>query len=154
MNKPKIEEILNIDPKHLNAYSTGLLQGKAYNRLHTQLTRTLSPYDLSIPEWKLLGQLYENDKINLSELADLLSYDPPMVTKLAKLLEKKGHITRTADNKDERVKTIAITASGKKLIVTIEPVAKKAIGLMLTGVTQKELLTYIKVLGMIVNNTQ
>lgn len=152
--KPKIEEILNIDPMHLNAYSTGLLQGKAYNRLHSQLTRTLVPFDLSIPEWKLLGQLYENDKIKLSALADLLSYDPPMVTKLAKLLEKKGYVTRTSDNKDERVKTITITPSGKKLIIKIEPVAKKAIGVMFVGISRKELLTYIKVLGTIVNNTQ
>lgn len=152
-NKP-IEKTLNINPAQLNAYSTGLLQGKAYSRLHVALTQVLTPYSVSIPEWKLLGQLHENGKIRLAELAELLSYDPPMVTKLAKLLEKKGFLQRLQDPNDERAKIVSITKNGSDLVKDIEPVAKKRLAQILNGVTREELLIYLKVLTVIVNNTQ
>lgn len=153
MNK-SIEETLRINPTQLKAYSSGLLQGKAYSRLHTHLTRTLIPYHVSIPEWKLLGQLYEHGKVKLNELAELLSYDPPMVTKLAKMLEKKELVKREQDPTDERAKIITITSQGSKCIETIEPEVKKTMAQILYGVSPNELQTYIKVLITIVNNTQ
>ncbi len=154
MKNIPIEKKLNIDPANLNAYSTGLLQGKAYNRLHVNLTQMLAPFDISIPEWKLLGQLHEHGKIRLAELAEYLSYDPPMVTKLAKLLEKKKLLQRLQDPHDERAKIVSITKNGNDLVKQIEPVAKKVLALILKGVTHDELISYIKVLTVIVNNTQ
>lgn len=154
MNKKPIEKTLRINPQRLNAYSTGLLQGKAYSRLHTSLTQILTPFNISIPEWKLLGQLHEHGRIRLAELAELLSYDPPMVTKLAKMLEKKELLRRLQDPLDERAKIVSITKAGNDLVKKIEPLAKKVMGIALNGVTREELLTYIKVLTVIVNNTQ
>ena len=154
MKTEPIEKILNINPQQLHAYSSGLLQGTAYQRLYDALNRALMPFAVSIPEWKLLGQLHEHGKVKLSELADLLSYDPPMITKLAKLLEKKGLVERTHDIIDERAKVISITANGNKLIEGVEPEVKKAMAMLLKGITPEELRIYIKVLIAIVNNTQ
>lgn len=153
MNKLPNDKKSNIAAQQLNAYSTGLLQGKAYSRLHTSLTRTLHPFRISIPEWKLLGQLYEHGEMKLSDLAVYLSYDPPMVTKLVKLLERKRLVKRTQNKNDERVKYITITQDGNKLINTLEPAVKKTMNEILNGVSREELLTYIKVLTIIVNNT-
>lgn len=154
MTKQPIEELLNINPNQLNGYSTGLLQGKAYSRLHTHLTRALFPFNVSIPEWKLLGQLHEHGKVKLSILAELLSYDPPMVTKLVKQLEKKGLLKREQDTIDERAKIITITSDGRKLINAAEPEVKKVMHVLLQGTSREELITYLKVLTTIVNNTQ
>lgn len=153
MKKESVEKILNINPVQLYAYSSGLLQGKAYSRLHNNLTRTLIPFNVSVPEWKLLGQLHEHGNIKLNELSDLLSYDPPMVTKLAKMLEKKELVIREADKKDERAKIIKITNKGNNLIMQAESEVKKTLANILRGVTREELATYIKVLIIIVNNT-
>lgn len=139
--------------KTVNAYSTGLLQGIAYNRLNKKLTVALLPFNISIPEWKLLGQLYDHNNLRLSALADYLSYDPPMITKIAKQLEKRELITRQQDNNDERAKIITITDKGRALIEELEPVVKTAIRELLVGVTQEELAIYIKVLSVIVENT-
>ncbi len=149
-----IEKKLHIDLQQLNAYSSGLLQGKAYSRMHTHLTRTLLKFDVSVPEWKLLGQLYEHGKVKLNELAELLSYDPPMVTKLAKRLEKKELVKRAQDPNDERAKIITITSGGSKLIEQIEPEVKKIMAQILKGISREELSIYIKVLIAIINNTQ
>lgn len=153
MNKKPILELLNIDLIQLKAYSTGLLQGKAYNSLQTILSRALGSYNVSIPEWKLLGQLHEHGKMRLTVLAEYLSYDPPMVTKLAKNLEKKGLIERSADSTDERAKVISITSEGVKIVKRIEPEVKKLMAKLLKGITPDELRAYIKVLSLIVNNS-
>ena len=149
----KIDKISTIS-ESLTAYGSGLLQGTAYSRLHAHLTRTLVQFDLSIPEWKLLGQLYDHRKVKLSELAELLSYDPPMVTKLAKQLEKKGLVKRYHDEYDGRSKIITNTLKGEKLIEKIEPYVKKTMASILKGVSTKDLHTYIKVLTIIVDNTK
>lgn len=137
----------------LNAYSTGLLQGTAYSRLHAHLTKALFPFGVSIPEWKLLGQVYENHEVNLSALAQLLDYDPPMVTKLVKQLERKKLLKRELHKHDERIKVITITLLGTKLIREAEPTVKQTMNKILEGITREELLTYIKVLSHIVKNT-
>ncbi len=154
MNAETIEKKLHIDLAQLNAYSSGLLQGKAYSRLHTRLTRSLLPFNISIPEWKLLGQLYEHGNVKLNELAELLSYDPPMVTKLAKMLDKKALVKRQQDPKDERAKIITITKEGSSVIEQSELVVKKTMAQILQGISREELTTYMKVLITIVNNTQ
>lgn len=141
-------------PEPIQTYTTGLLQGIAYSRLHTRLTRALLPFGVSIPEWKLLGQVHENNEVKLSELAGMLSYDPPMVTKLVKQLEKKKMVKRRQDKRDERAKIISNTTLGNTVLLEAEPEVKKAMHLILQGITKDELLIYVKVLTAIVKNTE
>jgi DNA-binding MarR family transcriptional regulator len=138
----------------LNAHGLGLLQGTAYSRLHENLTQVLNPFGISIPEWKLLGQLYDNGNMRLSSLSDLLSYDPPMVTKLTKSLRKKKLITREYDREDERVKIVVITPEAVKILRKIDPIVKIRMRDILKGVSREELNVYIKVLNVIVANTR
>ena len=137
----------------IQAYSTGLLQGIAYSRLHARLNVALLPFRISIPEWKLLGQVHENGSVKLSDLAELLSYDPPMVTKLVKQLEKKGLTKREPDKRDERAKIIKNTKRGTSLLLEAEPEVKKAMNEILKGISREELSIYLKVLTTIVTNT-
>lgn len=139
--------------EQLHAYTTGLLQGTAYSKLQAKLNLALLPFSVSIPEWKLLGQVHEQGSVKLSELAGLLSYDPPMVTKLVKQLEKKGLVKREADIRDERAKIITNTSKGDALVVQAEPAVKQAMNSLLQGITKDELLVYLKVLSTIVKNS-
>jgi DNA-binding MarR family transcriptional regulator len=154
MSEESIISKLNIDPSNLRAYSTGLLQGTAYNNLHAYLSQTLLSFELSVPQWKFLGQLHEHGPMRLAELADYLSYDPPQVTKIAKALEKKKYVKRAPDRNDERAKSISITPSGSSLVESVEPEVKKALAYILKGITPDELRIYIKVLALIVDNTR
>lgn len=135
------------------AYAVGLLQGRAYARMTSTLSTFLSQYGLSIPEWKLLGQAYEHGDVQLSNLAELLDYDPPMVTKLVKNLEKKKLLTRQPAKHDERAKIIIISTSGKTLIQKIDPQIKLLMRGLLNGVTPEQLKSYIAVLQAIVANS-
>ena len=136
-----------------NVYKMKLLQGVAYSRLHTYLAETLLPFRLSIPEWKLIGQLHEYGNMKLSDLTDRLSYAQPLVTRLSKQMEEKGFVERLSDPHDERAKVIKITPSGNKLIKTVEAKVIQAMGDVLNGISQADLKTYIQVLSVIVKNT-
>jgi DNA-binding MarR family transcriptional regulator len=152
MNQEPIQSALKIDPAHLNAYSAGLLQGKAYRTLNYHLSRSLDGYGLAIPEWKLLALLTERGSLKLAQLAELLSVEPPLVTKLIDMLEKKKLVTRLNDKNDRRAKLIQSTSRGKEIIPKIEVEVKDKMRQLLVGVSREELLSYIKVLQVIVDN--
>ena len=135
------------------AHVVGLLQGKAYSRLHTHLSRTLVRYNLSIPEWKLLGQVGDHKGIKLSNLAEILGYDPPLVTKLVKQLEKKGWVHRAASETDERAKIITVTIKGSSILEKTEPDVRLLLRGILSGISVEELQIYKKVLQAIIKNT-
>jgi DNA-binding MarR family transcriptional regulator len=152
MKKIAIEKQLNINPAKLNAYSTGLLQGKAYRALNNSLTKVLLVHDISIPEWKLVGQLVDHGEMKLAQLADRLDVEAPLITALIDKLEKKELVKRTNHPQDKRSKIIMVTPKGKKTIIEIEPYVKQTMARMLKGIHRSELFSYIHVLQTIVNN--
>lgn len=152
MDTNSILKKLNINTDYLNAYSTGLLQGKAYRTLNNHLAKTLSPYDISIPEWKLVGQLHDHGNMGLAELADLLSVEPPLITKLIDHLEKKGYVTRALHETDKRSKIITITLKGREILLELEPKVKLIMKNLVQGASKMEMLAYIHVLEIIVKN--
>ena len=133
-------------------YNLGLMQGRAYRKLSSHLTKALFPYDLSIPEWKLLGQLFDHGDMKLAKLADLLSVEAPLVTALVDKLEKKGLVERTNDAKDRRAKVITATKKGIKLVEEIEPNVRAAMRVLFKGVTPDEFKIYLRVLQTIDTN--
>jgi len=150
--KLPIRELLSIEETSLNAYSTSLLQGKAYRALSRHLTQALFPHKLSIPEWKLLGQLYEKGEMRLAELADLLEVRPPLVTKLVDGLEARGLLRRIPDPEDSRARLISATAEGRGIIPKAEKDVKRAMAVLLKDVSREDLLKYLRVLAKIIDN--
>jgi DNA-binding MarR family transcriptional regulator len=134
------------------AYNLGLMQGRAYRTLSSHLTKALFPYDLSIPEWKLLGQLFDHGNMKLAQLAALLSVEAPLVTALVDKLEKKQLVERTNDAKDRRAKVIVTTKKGSKLVEEIEPNVRATMRSLFKGITPEEIKTYLKVLNAIDTN--
>jgi DNA-binding MarR family transcriptional regulator len=134
------------------AYDSGLVQGKAYRILTTNITDVLLPYSISMPEWKLLGQLAEGGNMKLAKLAELLAVEAPLVTALVDSLEKKGLVKRTSDPQDKRAKLIEATPKAMKILEELEPKVKAKARLLLDGISQDDLVTYLKVLDTIVKN--
>jgi MarR family transcriptional regulator for hemolysin len=139
-------------PLQRKAYNSGLLQGKAYRILTSHLTEVLLPYNLSIPEWKLLGQLADGGNMKLAKLAELLAVEAPLVTSLVDSLEKKGLVTRSNDPIDKRAKVIEGTKRAFSLVDDIEPKVKAKVQILLHGTTIEDLNAYIRILNAIVKN--
>lgn len=132
------------------AYQAGILQGKAYRVLQNHLSDVLSDFDISIPEWKLLGQLYDYGQLKAKSLAEILDVDPPLITALVNGLLQKKLVKKIADSKDKRVTYIAPTQKTISLIPQTEEAVRTMMKELLNGITSEELNTYIKVLTIIV----
>ncbi len=128
------------------AYRAGILQGKAYRTLQNHLTMALEPFDLSIPEWKILGKLYDEEKLKVVDIAAILEVDPPLITKLVHRLVQKKYVIKTKDSKDQRTVFLVLTKKGLGIIPTAEIEVRKALGYLLMGVSGEDMAAYKRVL--------
>ena len=114
------------------------------------MSEVFSDFNISIPEWKLLGQLYDYGQLKAKSLAEILDVDPPLITALVNELVQKKLVKKIADSKDKRVTYIAPTQKTISLIPQTEEAVRTMMKELLKGITSEELNTYIKVLTIIV----
>ncbi|RRR98555.1 MarR family winged helix-turn-helix transcriptional regulator [Glycomyces terrestris] len=68
----------------------------------------------------MLGRLADHGDTRQSRLVLELGIDPSTVTKMLQRLERQGLVERREDPVDRRVSVVAITASGRELLDSIE----------------------------------
>jgi DNA-binding MarR family transcriptional regulator len=61
------------------------------------------------------------------ELSDLIMLDPSTLTGILGRLQARGLVTRKLDRRDRRVRKIAITAGGRRLLESAPPTMQKAL---------------------------
>jgi DNA-binding MarR family transcriptional regulator len=74
-------------------------------------------------EWVVLRDLYDNDAIPPSRLADRLRMTRGAITKLADRLIAKSLVTRAANAEDGRAQTLALTQEGYRLVPELATLA-------------------------------
>jgi DNA-binding MarR family transcriptional regulator len=67
-----------------------------------------------------------NGPLTLSELASALDADAPAATVAVNGLEKRGLVERKARHADRRVKTVSLTAEGKKVLRRAKALVERA----------------------------
>jgi DNA-binding MarR family transcriptional regulator len=65
-----------------------------------------------------------------------------------------GYVQRTSHPTDGRAKLLILTDKGAQVLPQIEKQVRSGLAKVLDGVTDKELITYQKVLKAIITNTQ
>lgn len=88
-------------------------------RLSKLITSQYRPYleeiNLTYPQYLVMLALWENEKMNMSQLGEKLSLDNGTLTPLIKRLIEKGMVEKKRCLEDERIVYITTTTSGKKL---------------------------------------
>lgn len=136
-------------------YISGLIQTKAQRILYSHMSNVLKEYDLSLPEWTLIGLLYESKEgFRLNDIAIKLDVEPPFATNLVDQLEEKDWVTKKEESTDHRAKRIVITSKGKLLLPTIEGLVKERMKKLFKGVWYPEVATYINVLKAVIANDE
>lgn len=130
-------------------YEAGLSLSLAYRALNYFMTSFLAPFTLSLPEWKLLGQLSEHPTMSPTQIARLIGVRSPIATRMLKGLERKKLLTRTRSRSDNRRVFVAITEHGKKLVHEVEHELRPALAAYLGDVDHNELAAFIKVTSQI-----
>lgn len=134
----------------ISTYTSLLLQSQAVRTLKKNYNSILSEYNLSVTEWMLIGQLYDEKELQASEIAEILDVKPPLVTNLIAQLEKKELVVRKKDSKDSRAKVIVMSKKTEELVPKIEDDLKKTMKKSLGKTSLNDLLNYQKVLENIV----
>ena len=80
-------------------------------------------FDISIPEWRVLAQLAEQEKLYAKDIGQITSMDKSKVSRAVKSLESKCYLIRQADKKDNRAAYLSLTVHGKTLYQKIAPKA-------------------------------
>ena len=140
------------NPSLITTYNTGLVQTKAYRVLKAETTRMLEPYKISTVEWAMLGVLNDNTTgLRFLPLAEVLGVEQSFVTVLTNKLKKRGFVQVVIDEHDRRHKWIILTPAGKQFVKKTEKIVRDGIRPILSGISHKDILTYLKVLEAIVD---
>lgn len=103
----------------------------AYDRRTRELGLTRS-------QWWVLNNLYFNEGITQSELADVLDVEKPTLGRLLDRLEDKGWLERRADPSDRRAKRVYLTGNVQGLMRTLRRLAADLRAHALDGLDEVE----------------
>jgi MarR family 2-MHQ and catechol resistance regulon transcriptional repressor len=137
----------NANHLSISTYQTGLLQSKAHRALATFMTESLNQSDISLPQWAVLGLLFDNDDSRPYKIAAMLGVRPPVATAVINELEYKKMVVRKPHATDNRATVISLTRKGKTLVGKVETRLYKKLREFLDDVTTPELVVYIRVMA-------
>ena len=80
----------------------------------------LSDAGVHVGQEMLLMQLWEDEGLTQSELADQLCVEAPTITRMLQRMEKSGLIERQSDPDDARVSRVYVTEEGASLQPEVE----------------------------------
>lgn len=138
----------------MKSYKTALLQGKAYRALEKRLAEALQPYDLVIPEWKLLCLVEDGDDVQPAHVAELLGVKRPFITVLTERLYDKGLIDRFDHETDKRAHILAITKKGSQVLKACEKNVRHFLNAISRDVSLKDKIVYLHVLNTIIQTDE
>lgn len=96
----------------LNAYLTFQ---RSYSVLNRKISKKLAKWGLSLPKYGILLQLYDHERLPISELSKLIFSGNSNLTALIDRMERDGLVKRVNNDVDRRVREICLTEKGKEL---------------------------------------
>jgi DNA-binding MarR family transcriptional regulator len=120
------------------------------NHVSHAFARKLDSRDVTVAEWVVVRELYSEDAMAPSRLADKLSLSRGAISKLAERLIAKGLIARAPDLSDRRAHTLAITAKGRSLVPKLAALADQNDAEFFDHLTAQERATVERILKEIV----
>jgi DNA-binding MarR family transcriptional regulator len=99
----------------LDAEAFGAMAGRTLARLAKQVEWALTPFELTLPQYRLLALLADGAAMS-SSLAERLAVKPPTVTSVVDGLVGRGLVERHPDPTDRRRLPLALTADGVTLV--------------------------------------
>ena len=120
---------------------------KAYWDSSAQFADYCAAFDLSVPRFNLLWQLYQNhaQPLSMGEISARLSVSTAAVTKLVDGLERDGWASRIPHATDRRVVCAQLTEAGAQRFRGMFPTLLQRLGVLMGGLTdnERDLLTHL-----------
>jgi MarR family transcriptional regulator for hemolysin len=127
--------------------SFGSLLSRAARQWRRAADLRLQPFDLTEATWLPLVHIARApEPPRQKDLAASMSLDGSSVVRLLDNLEAAGLIQRKEGENDRRAKIILLTARGRAIAQRVETVARRIRGDALTGLSDKDIETTVRVL--------
>lgn len=97
------------------AESPGLLINKLAHAMALEMDRRLKAYDVTMSQWAMLKQLWQQEGRSQVELQELLGLDGATISGLVQRMTHLGLIQRRPDPGDKRVQRVFLTERGRAL---------------------------------------
>lgn len=98
-------------------------------------------FDITVDQWGILNLLWERDGQTPVELARRADKDKPNVTRLLKILEEKGLVSRHPDTQDRRSHRIHLTEAGAALREPLLELGASCLGRACQGLSRQDVAT-------------
>ncbi len=108
--------------------------------------------DMTLPQWRALGQLVESDGLSQAALATLIETDPMTTSKILRLLETRGLIERLPDPADSRAKIVRAAPAVTEMVETMKAVSADLHKTMLDGISEADKDVLVRTLNKISDN--
>ncbi|HEX7660366.1 MAG TPA: MarR family transcriptional regulator [Pseudonocardiaceae bacterium] len=141
-------------PKFSVQHSVGFLVNRAAVQLKRELQQEFRRhgYTVTVEQWALLNQLWQQEGLYQVQLAELILKDKPNVGRMIEVLEKDGLIYRQRDDQDRRAYRAYLTPAGRQLEDQLVPLAVKVLNRALNGMSDQEIGEFTRILAMIDRN--
>lgn len=135
--------------RQITTYQAVISQARAFRALRSFLSTILAQHDLTMTEWLVLGSLVDEGKdgLKMTDLADSLGVEIPVITNLINKAEASGYVTRTVDVNDKRVKRVRATKEFGQMACDIEGELRLKTREWLDGLDPAMLQGYLTVIG-------
>jgi DNA-binding MarR family transcriptional regulator len=123
---------------------------KIRNALQKQLSE--AGFDLTVDQWVLIDHIYRKQGISQNELAELTFKDPPTVTRIVDLLEKKALVERTPAVGDRRKFNLFLTEKGETIYKEAFPIVAEIRYKGWGGLNEEDYQHFVRIMDSIYNN--
>lgn len=120
------------------------------NRLNQNFKQNHLP--VTHEQWAIMIRLWEQDGLTQNSLATLTKKDSPSISRLINNMEKRELVKRVPHPVDKRTNLIFLTASGKKLQMSMIEQAQNTVDQISEGIDEQEMEIFLKVLQKIDHN--
>jgi DNA-binding MarR family transcriptional regulator len=115
----------------------------AFNRFYTMVLGLLDKHLLNsqftLPEVRVMYEIYHQKKITSKEIAALLKMDKGYLSRILLHFDNKKLIERKANKMDGRVLEISLSAKGEKEFLAINLASENQIVELLSGLSSQEI---------------
>lgn len=117
-------------------------QVRAFNRYYTRvlglLDRHLLDSKFTLPEVRVMFEIYHHKHITSTELKDLLAMDKGYLSRMLLKFEKKGLVRKKNSESDGRMQQLFLSDKGEKEFLVVNRLSQNQIAELLAGLSSQD----------------
>ena len=118
------------------------------------LAEVLAPHGLTLSQYFILRELWDEEGLTLRELASRVAVAEPSTMTTLELMVERGLVARTQSKQDRRKTHVHLTPKGRALQKTVKESVQSAGAICFAGLRTADLSRAVELFDKIVNNIE